>query len=142
MFAINFDPAAEARELAVSRTKKLMHTKPDRGVRRIEFVAFLCRSRNAEPTDYEHCDDIACKPVHKVILSEVKNLRSFLIPQKKQFQRCFASLNMTRDICVTGWNLISHSLSPPLRAFSTAACGKAAVARTNSPTPRPHCRGS
>ena len=42
MFSINFDPAAEARELTVSRPKKLMHTKPDGGARRIEFVA-LCR---------------------------------------------------------------------------------------------------
>ena len=42
MFAIDFDPAAEARELAVSRAKELMHTKPDRRARRIELVALLC----------------------------------------------------------------------------------------------------
>ena len=39
MFAIDLDPAAEARELAESRAKELMHTKPDRGARRIELVA-------------------------------------------------------------------------------------------------------
>jgi hypothetical protein len=39
MFPIDFDPAAEARELALSRAEELMHTKPDRGARRIELVA-------------------------------------------------------------------------------------------------------
>ena len=39
MFAIDFDPAAEARELAASRPKELMHTKPDRRARWIELVA-------------------------------------------------------------------------------------------------------
>ena len=42
MFAIDFDPAAEARELAESRAEELMHTKPNRRARRIEFVALLC----------------------------------------------------------------------------------------------------
>ena len=41
MLPIDFDPAAEARELAVSGAKELMHTKPDRGARRIELVALL-----------------------------------------------------------------------------------------------------
>ena len=42
MFPIDFDPAAEARELAESRAEELMHTKPDRGARRIELVALGC----------------------------------------------------------------------------------------------------
>ena len=42
MFAINFDGAAEVGELAASRAKELMHTKSDRGARRIELVALLC----------------------------------------------------------------------------------------------------
>ena len=42
MFAIDFDSTAEARELAVSRAEELMHTKPDRGTRRIELLAILC----------------------------------------------------------------------------------------------------
>jgi len=58
MFAVDFDPAAEARELALSRAEELMHTKPDRGARRIELVALLRRHGGAEPGDYEHCDNI------------------------------------------------------------------------------------
>ena len=42
MFPVDFDPAAEACEFAVSRAKELMHTKSDRGARRIELVALLC----------------------------------------------------------------------------------------------------
>lgn len=59
MFAIDFDPAAEVRELAASRAEELMNTKPDAGARRIEFVVFLRCGGEAEPGDYERRDNIA-----------------------------------------------------------------------------------
>src|SRR5436190_4199781 len=37
------------------------------------------------------------------ILSKAKNLRSFLIPQKEQYQRCWLTLNMTvQSLCAGG----------------------------------------
>ena len=42
MFAIDFNPAAEVRELAASRAEELMNTETDRRARRIELVALLC----------------------------------------------------------------------------------------------------
>ena len=41
MFPINFDPAAEIRELAASRAKELMNTETNRRSRRVERVALL-----------------------------------------------------------------------------------------------------
>ena len=38
MFPIDFDPAAEVRELAASRAKELMHTESDGRARRTELV--------------------------------------------------------------------------------------------------------
>ena len=56
MFPIDFDPAAEARELAESRTKELMHTKPDRRARRIELVG-LGRRCGGTHADHYGCGE-------------------------------------------------------------------------------------
>ena len=59
MFAIDFDLAAEIRELAVSRSEELMHTKADRRTRRAKLVILLGRSAGANRSDHERCDDIS-----------------------------------------------------------------------------------
>jgi len=54
MFAIDFDLAAEIRELAVSRTEELMHTETNARARGLELIALLCRGGETH-TGNENC---------------------------------------------------------------------------------------
>ena len=74
MFPIDFDPAAEARELAVSRAEELMHTETNRRTRRIELVALLRRGGRADRNEQQH-SDIKLEPARPRAAEETRRGR-------------------------------------------------------------------
>src|SRR6516164_10944741 len=56
MFSLDFDPAVEARELAASRAKELMHTEPNGGAGWIEPIALSCHRGGSESNHQQRCD--------------------------------------------------------------------------------------
>jgi hypothetical protein len=85
MFPINFNLAAEVRELAAGRTEELVHAEADSGSGRIELVRVLTRCGRAERDNHQRCDKIAYKPVHNVILGETRLYLNGRSPRGQDF---------------------------------------------------------